>query len=100
MRRWRQSARCCRTSCTARCVRKQWSCQHVPEFSATLARIIGIPPEAARLQFERRHTQWRSIDAELIGEQQRTADFCQKVGRLKQRFDVRQTFDPGFSLSA
>ncbi len=40
---------------------QQWSYQHVPEFSATLARIIGIPPQAARLQFERRHTQWRSL---------------------------------------
>ncbi|MNT72429.1 hypothetical protein D3C72_2110300 [compost metagenome] len=79
---------------------QQWSYQHVPEFSAALARIIGIPPQAARLQFERRHTQWRQIDAELIAEQQRTADFYQKAGLLKQRLDVRQTFDSGFSLTA
>ncbi|NUT15908.1 MAG: ABC transporter substrate-binding protein [Cupriavidus sp.] len=79
---------------------QQWSYQHVPEFSATLARIIGISPQAARLQFERRRTQWRGIDAELIAEQQRTADFYLKAGLLRQRLDVRQTFDPGFSLSA
>ncbi|MBB2917011.1 ABC transporter substrate-binding protein [Cupriavidus alkaliphilus] len=79
---------------------QQWSYQHVPEFSATLARIIGISPQAARLQFERRRTQWRSIDAALIAEQQRTADFYLKAGLLRQRLDVRQTFDPGFSLSA
>ncbi|NSX14390.1 ABC transporter substrate-binding protein [Cupriavidus taiwanensis] len=79
---------------------QQWSYQHVPEFSATLARIIGISPQAARLQFERRRTQWRSIDPALIAEQQRTADFYLKAGLLRQRLDVRQTFDSGFSLSA
>ncbi|WP_354684311.1 ABC transporter substrate-binding protein [Cupriavidus necator] len=79
---------------------QQWSYQHVPEFSATLARIIGISPQAARLQFERRHTQWRNIDAELIAEQQRTADFYLKAGLLKQRLEVRQTFDTGFALTA
>ncbi|WP_265920744.1 ABC transporter substrate-binding protein [Cupriavidus nantongensis] len=79
---------------------QQWSYQHVPEFSATLARIIGISPQAARLQFERRRTQWRNIDAALIAEQQRTADFYLKAGLLRQRLDVRQTFDSGFSLSA
>lgn len=73
--------------------------QHVPEYSATLARIIGISPQAARLQFERRHTQWRNIDAGLVAEQQRTADFYLKVGLLKQRLDVRQTFDSGFPLA-
>ncbi|WP_427306959.1 ABC transporter substrate-binding protein [Cupriavidus sp. H39] len=79
---------------------QQWSYQHVPDFSAALARIIGISPQAARLQFERRRTQWRPIDAALIAEQQRTADFYLKAGLLRQRLDVRQTFDSGFSLSA
>lgn len=84
-----------------RVVRAQaWSYQHVPEFSATLARIIGIPPEAARLQFERRRTQWQPIDAELVAIQQQTADFYLKAGLLKQRLDVAGTFDRGFALSA
>lgn len=84
-----------------RIVRAQaWSYQHVPEFSATLARIIGIAPEAARLQFERRRTQWQPIDAELIAVQQQTADFYLKSGLLKQRLDVAPTFDKGFPISA
>ncbi|MCA3182221.1 MULTISPECIES: ABC transporter substrate-binding protein [unclassified Cupriavidus] len=84
-----------------RVVRAQvWSYQHVPEYSATLARIIGIPPEAARLQFERRRTQWQPIDAELVAIQQQTADFYLKAGLLKQRLDVATTFDRGFALSA
>ncbi|CAG9172494.1 ABC transporter substrate-binding protein [Cupriavidus pinatubonensis] len=85
-----------------RVVRAQaWSYQHVPEFSATLARIIGISPEAARLQFERRHTQWQKIDDALIAEQQRTADFYlkMKTGLLKQRLDARATFDTGFAVT-
>lgn len=83
-----------------RVVRAQvWSYQHVDGFSAALARIIGIPPEAARLQFERRRTQWRNIDAAVIAEQQRTADFYLKAGLLKQRLDVRTTFDTGFPLA-
>ncbi len=77
-----------------------WSYQHAPEFSAALARIIGIPPEAARLQFERRRTQWQPIDAELIALQQQTADFYLKSGLLKQRLDVATTFDRSFPLSA
>jgi len=79
---------------------QEWSYQHVPEFSATLARIIGIPPEAARLQFERRRTRWQPIDAELVTIQQQTADFYLKAGLLRQRLDVATTFDRGFALSA
>ena len=84
-----------------RVVRAQrWSYQHVPEYSSSLARIIGIAPEAARLQFERRNTQWRPIDPDLIATQQSTADFYLKTGLLKQRLDVRQTFDTTFALPA
>lgn len=79
---------------------QQWSYQHVADYSATLARIIGIPPEAARLQFERRRTQWQPIDAELVAIQQQTADFYLKAGLLRQRLDVATTFDRGFALSA
>ncbi|WP_316682046.1 ABC transporter substrate-binding protein [Ralstonia flaminis] len=84
-----------------RAVRAQvWSYQHVDSFSATLARIIGIAPEAARLQFARRQTVWRPIDAPLIAEQQRTADFYLKAGLLRQKLDVASTFDAHFPLTA
>lgn len=73
-----------------------WSYQHAPAYSATLARIIGIPPEAARLQFERRATKWLAIDEQVLADQQRSADFYLGVGLLKQRLDVRTTFDTGF----
>jgi sulfonate transport system substrate-binding protein len=83
-----------------RVVRAQrWSYQHVPEFSAALARIIGIAPEAARLQFERRAQRWINVDAQVLADQQATADFYLDAGLLKQRLEVRSTFDTGFSLA-
>jgi sulfonate transport system substrate-binding protein len=82
----------------ARVTRAQvWSYQHPAEFGAALARIIGIPEEAARLQFERRATRWQDIDSQVVAEQQRTADFYLGAGLLKQRLDVRNTFDVGFN---
>ena len=84
-----------------RIVRAQaWATQHPAEFSATLARIIGIPAEAARLQFERRQTRWQSIDTQVVADQQRTADFYLDAGLIKQKLDVRATFDTGLPLSA
>ncbi|WP_175907118.1 ABC transporter substrate-binding protein [Burkholderia sp. BCC1640] len=83
-----------------RVVRAQaWSYRHVDAYSAALARIVGIPPAAAKLQFERRNTRWQPIDATVIAEQQRTADFYLKAGLLRQPLDVRTTFDLGFPLA-
>ncbi|MCO8649356.1 ABC transporter substrate-binding protein, partial [Burkholderia multivorans] len=78
---------------------QQWSYRHVDAYSATLARIIGIPPAAAKLQFQRRNTRWQPIDDTVIAEQQRTADFYLKAGLLRQPLDVRTTFDLGFPLA-
>ncbi len=84
-----------------RIVRAQvWSYRHVDEYSAALARIIGITPEAARLQFERRATRWLSVDAQVLADQQRSADFYVETGLLKQRLDVKSTFDAGFAVPA
>ncbi|KVG09659.1 MULTISPECIES: ABC transporter substrate-binding protein [Burkholderia] len=83
-----------------RVVRAQaWSYRHVDAYSATLARIIGIPPAPAKLQFERRNTRWQPIDAAVIAQQQRTADFYLKAGLLREPLDVRATFDRGFPLA-
>ena len=73
-----------------------WATSHPAEYSNTLARIVGIPAEAARLQFERRQTRWQAIDAKVIADQQRTADFYLEAGLIKQRLGVRATFDAGF----
>ena len=77
----------------ARVARAQlWANAHVPEFSDTLARIIGIPPAAARLSFERRATKYLPIDAAINAEQQRTADFYLEAGLLPKRLDLSGGF--------
>lgn len=78
---------------------QQWSYRNVDAFSATLARIIGISPEAARLQFERRAQQWVAIDERVVADQQATADFYHQVGLIKQPLRVVATFDRGFGVS-
>ncbi|MDI3384403.1 ABC transporter substrate-binding protein [Xenophilus aerolatus] len=84
-----------------RVVRAQaWSYRNVDAFSATLARIIGIPPEAAKLQFERRQQKWVPIDAAVVADQQRTADFYREVGLIRQPLQVANTFDTGFAVTA
>ena len=83
-----------------RVVRAQrWSDQHVSDYSATLARVIGIPPEAARLHFKRRAQRWVVADAQVVANQQRTADFYLEAGLLKQRLDVKVTFDTSIPLA-
>ncbi|MDR2127963.1 MAG: ABC transporter substrate-binding protein [Burkholderiaceae bacterium] len=74
-----------------------WSYRNTRQFGESLARIIGIPVEAAQLQFERRATRWINIDDAVLAEQQRTADFYLRAGLIRQRLDVRQTFDSGFN---
>jgi sulfonate transport system substrate-binding protein len=83
-----------------RVVRAQdWSNRNVDTYSATLARIIGISPEAAKLQFERRQQKWVPIDARVIADQQGTADFYRQVGLIKQPLEVKATFDTGFGVA-
>lgn len=83
-----------------RVVRAQrWSYRNVDAFSATLARIIGIPADAAKLQFERRQQKWVPIDARVIADQQGTADFYRQVGLIRQPLEVRSTFDLSFSAN-
>ncbi|MBW8714582.1 MAG: ABC transporter substrate-binding protein [Variovorax paradoxus] len=76
-----------------------WSYRNVDAYSAALARIIGIPPEAAKLQFERRQQRWIPIDAQVIADQQGTADFYRQVGLIRQPLDVKGTFDTGFGVA-
>lgn len=83
-----------------RVVRAQaWSYRKMDALPATLARTIGIPPEAAKLQFERRQQKWGPIDAAVIGDQQRTADFHREVGLIRQPLQVAATFDAGFTAA-
>jgi sulfonate transport system substrate-binding protein len=69
-----------------------WANEHIGQYAETLARIIGIPVPAARLAFARRGTRYVPIDAAIVAEQQKTADFYLEAGLLTRRLDVAGTF--------
>ncbi|NML16446.1 ABC transporter substrate-binding protein [Azohydromonas caseinilytica] len=69
-----------------------WANGHMGEYAQVQARIIGIPVPAARLAFERRQTRYVPIDAAVIAEQQKAADFYLQAGLLPKRLDVEGTF--------
>lgn len=76
-----------------------WAYANLDSFSQTLAKIIGFPVAAARLQFERRQLRWQAVDDQVISEQQETADFYQTQGLISSKLEVAPTFDRSFSLS-
>jgi len=67
-------------------------------YSATLAKIIGFPPEAVKLSFSRRQAHWQSIDTQTIAQQQATADFYQQQGLIAQPLKVEPTFYRGIQV--
>ncbi len=76
-----------------------WANANLDSYSATLAKIIGFPQDAARLQFERRKLHWEGLDANTIVQQQETADFYQAHGLINGRLDVTPTFAKGFNVT-
>ena len=60
-------------------------------------REMNINPVGLLLQFERRATRWVDIDAQVLADQQRTADFYLSAGLIPQKLDVRGTFDTRFN---
>jgi sulfonate transport system substrate-binding protein len=76
-----------------------WAYANLDSFSQTLAKIIGFPVAAARLQFERRQLRWQSVDDQVISEQQETADFYQAQGLIASKLDVAPTFDRSFDVT-
>jgi len=75
-----------------------WANQHLDSYSQTLAKIIGFPPEAAKLSFSRAHPRWQSIDAATEVQQQQTADFYHQQGLLPVQLDVKPTFEHSFKV--
>ena len=75
-----------------------WSYQNAKPFGLSLARIVGIPADAAQLQFQRRATRRKDVDVQVLADQRKTADFYLAAGLIKQRLDVRGTFDTSFNV--
>lgn len=79
---------------------QRWAYRNLDRYSASLARIIGFPEDAARLQFERRKLHWLPLDAETLAQQQATADFYHASGLIPKPLDVTPTFDRSFTLNS
>lgn len=77
----------------------RWANSHVDDYSATLAKIIGFPHDAAKKAFSRRQPHWQSIDDATIQQQQETADFYHKAGLIQQALDVQPTFYRGLQIT-
>jgi sulfonate transport system substrate-binding protein len=77
-----------------------WAYDNLDVYSRSLAKIIGFPEDAARLQFQRRKLHWETLDAHTIGQQQETADFYQAHGLINRHLDAKATFAQGFSIPA
>ena len=75
-----------------------WAYANLDSYSRSLAKIIGFPQDAARLQFERRKLHWETLDAHTVDQQQETADFYQAHGLISKPLDAQSTFARGFSI--
>ena len=77
---------------------QSWSNDHVDEYAATLADLIGVPKDVAKLSWSRRQAKWVAIDDNVIKTQQHTADVYAEAGIIQQRLDVAKSFDRSFPL--
>ncbi len=77
-----------------------WANHNVDAYSATLAKIIGFPQQAAKLSFARRQLAWQAIDSATIEQQQATADFYHAHQLIAAPLNVQSTFASGFSIPA
>lgn len=75
---------------------QRWSNLHVDDYSATLATLIGVPKEAAKLSWQRRQARWIGIDDNIVKTQQHTADVYAAAGIIPRRIDVSASFDRSF----
>ncbi|HVJ54288.1 MAG TPA: ABC transporter substrate-binding protein [Aliidongia sp.] len=78
---------------------QRWANEHVDLYAASLAQIVGIPPEAAKLAFERRHTEWIAIDDSVVAAEQHVVDTYAAARVIPTRFEVAPDFDRSFSLT-
>lgn len=78
---------------------RAWSLDHTDQFAATLAQLIGIPPEVGREWLGRARTQFVLIDERVVTEQQRTIDNYARFGVIQKRVAAADAFDASFNTA-
>ena len=76
---------------------RRWAASHRDEYARVLAAEIGVPVPVARLTFDTEVPLPVSIDAQVIADQQRTADRYLKAGVIHARLDAGKVFDASFN---
>jgi sulfonate transport system substrate-binding protein len=76
---------------------RRWALEHADTYVAGWAKLIEIPEPVARQVFTTQRTQTVPIDAQVIADQQRTADTYLEAGVIEHAVQVAPVFDPSFN---
>jgi len=76
---------------------QRWANLHVDAYAATLAGLIGVPQQAARLSWQRRQARWIALDDKVIQTQQHSADVYTVAGIIPRKLQVADSFDRSFA---
>jgi sulfonate transport system substrate-binding protein len=76
---------------------RRWAIDHPDTYVFGWAKLIEIPEPVARQVFTTQRTQTVAIDAQVIADQQRTADTYFEAGVIDHAVHVAPVFDPTFN---
>ena len=76
---------------------RRWADAHRDEYARVLAAEIGVSPAVARLVFETETPVPVPVDAQVVADEQRTADRYLAAGVIRTRLDAARLFDASFN---
>ncbi len=77
-----------------------WAADHGDAYAEVMAKQTGLDTALWREVLARRHSVPAPIDAQLIADQQATADRYRRAGLIDRRIDVAPAFDATFSVNS
>ncbi len=83
--------------CRRLAVARRWAGAHRDEYARVLAAEIGVSQPVARLVFEAESPVPVPVDAQVVADEQRTADRYLAAGVIRTRLDASRLFDPSFN---
>ena len=83
--------------CRRLAVARRWAAAHRDEYARVLAAEIGVSQPVARLVLETETLVPVPVDAQVVADEQRTADRYLAAGVIRTRLDAARLFDPSFN---
>ncbi len=83
--------------CRRLAVARRWADTHRDEYARVLAAEIGVSQLVARLVFETDTSLPVPVDAQVVADEQRTADRYLAAGVVRTRLDAARLFDASFN---